>query len=273
MRVPVIALLFAACGTDEPPSKLYGGDRPAELKTPMELTEGKQYPLLVVLHGFGASGFIQSAYFGVNTLVTDDKALLIAPDGIENSGGMQFWNADSACCDFGNQNPDDVGYIGGLIEDIIADWPVDKNQVFVLGHSNGGYMAYRMACERADLIAAIAPLAGNASSAPASCTPSRPVNVAHMHGTMDDRVPYAGAAPSVDQWSMKNGCGTTRSTGPTLDLDNSVDGAETKTSTTAGCPANGAVELWTMEGSGHIPAVPTTFPTTIFDWFAAHKRT
>jgi polyhydroxybutyrate depolymerase len=256
MRGLAIALLLTACSSDDGGgmrTKIYGGDRPAELKTPAMLTEGKQYPLLVVLHGYGASGFVQTAFFGVGSLATEDKAFVIAPDGTEDSGGKLFWNADAACCDFEHKNPDDVAYIGGLIDDISRDWPVDKNQVFVLGHSNGGYMAYRMACERADVIAAIASLAGNASSMPSACTPSEKVNVVHMHGTVDEVVPYTGATPSVDQWAMKNGCGTTRSETATLDLDSSVAGAETHVQPTAGCPDNGAVELWTMEGSTHIP--------------------
>jgi polyhydroxybutyrate depolymerase len=255
-----------------PRPKTYGGDRPAELKTPPTLTEGKQYPLLVVLHGYGASGFVQTAYFGVGGLPAADQALLIAPDGTTDSSGKQFWNADSACCDFGHTNVDDVAYIGGLIDAISHDWPVDKNQVFVLGHSNGGYMAYRMACERADVIAAIGSLAGNASSSPSACTPSAKVNVVHMHGTLDGTVPYSGAMPSVDQWSAKNGCGTTRSETTTKDLDNSVTGAETHINVTAGCPTNGAVELWTMDGSGHIPVMNTMFAPAIMDWFTAHKR-
>jgi len=254
------------------PSKTYGGDRPVDLKTPPMLTPGKKYPLLVVLHGFGANGFVQTAYFGVGDLPSEDKALLIAPDGTEDSTGKQFWNADAACCDFEHHNPDDVSYIGGLIDAVSADWPVDKNQVFILGHSNGGYMAYRMACERADVIAAIGSLAGDASSMPAACTPSRQVNVAHIHGTADAVVPYSGAMPSVDQWAMKNGCGSTRTAGASFDFDTSVTGEETHTSTTTGCPANGAVELWTMEGSSHIPSMNMSFSTTIFDWFTAHKR-
>src|SRR6185312_14199017 len=100
MRLAAITLVgcavLSACGADpdggERP-KIYGGDRPAELKTPATLTDGKQYPLLVVLHGFGASGFVQTAFFGVSGLPSTDRALLIAPDGIENSRGQQFWNA------------------------------------------------------------------------------------------------------------------------------------------------------------------------------------
>ena len=283
-RSLAMTFVLVACGSsdnggsdpDAPPggvrNKIYGGARPAELKTPTTLTEGKQYPLVVLLHGYGANGFVQTAYFGVGTLPTEDKALLIAPDGTEDTSGKQFWNADSQCCDFGHTNVDDVAYIGGLIDAISAEWPVDKKQVFVLGHSNGGYMAYRMACERADVIAAIGSLAGNASSTPSACNPSAKVNVVHMHGTTDATVPYSGATPSVDQWATKNGCGTTRTETTTIDLDSSVAGAETHVKPTAGCPDNGAVELWTMEGSSHIPTMNAMFATTILDWFVAHKR-
>jgi polyhydroxybutyrate depolymerase len=274
MRGLAIALLLTACGSDDGGmrTKIYGGDRPAELKTPAMLTEGKQYPLLVVLHGYGVNGFVQSAFFRVTGLPAADQALLVAPDGTTDSSGRQFWNADAACCDFEHKNPDDVAYIGGLIDDISADWPVDKNQIFVLGHSNGGFMAYRMACERADVIAAIGSLAGNASSSPTTCNPAKPVNVVHLHGTVDDMVPYSGATPSVDQWAAKNGCGTTRTETMTYDFDTNVDRAETHVQPTAGCPANGAVELWTMEGSTHIPVMNETFAPTIFAWFTAHKR-
>ena len=284
-RSLALTFVLVACGSNSSSSdddaspdssgerpKIYGGDRPAELKTPPTLTEGKQYPLLVVLHGYSANGFVQTAYFGVGDLPAQDKALLIAPDGLVDSSGKQFWNADAQCCDFDHKNPDDVAYIGGLIDAISADWPVDKNQVFVLGHSNGGYMAYRMACERADVIAAIGSLAGNASSTPSACVPSAKVNVVHMHGTADNVVPYSGAVPSVDQWATKNGCGTTRSETMKLDIDNSVAGTETRVQPTADCPAGGAVELWTMDASTHIPTMNATFATTIFDWFVAHKR-
>jgi polyhydroxybutyrate depolymerase len=277
MRALAIAVLISACsggsdGGGGMRQTIYGGDRPATLKTPEMLTEGKQYPLLVVLHGYGANGFVQTAYFGLGALPTEDKALVIAPDGMTDSTGKQFWNADPACCDFDGKNPDDVAYIGGLIDDITAEWPVDESQVFIIGHSNGGYMAYRMACERADTIAAIASLAGNAASMPSSCNPSREVNVLHLHGTEDDVVPYTGAEPSVTQWAAHNGCGALGQPGFALDLDSNVEGAETQLAAVADCPANGSVELWRMEGSTHIPVMNNSFATTILEWFTAHER-
>jgi polyhydroxybutyrate depolymerase len=281
----VLALLvpLVACGgSDEPEMRttLFGGDRPVQLKTPATLTPGKQYPLIVLLHGIGTTGFAQSAYFHLRTLVEGDHAMYIAPDGTVAPGsGRQFWNADPACCDFENQNPDDVGYLGTLVEDILATWPeIDTDAVFFIGHSNGGYMSYRMACERADLIAGIVSLAGNAQTNAAGCTPARHVAVLHLHGTLDDRVPYesglgTGAEGSTNQWASKNGCGTTRaSSGSARDLDTLVAGAETEPEAYGGCPADGAVELWRMEGSSHTPLFDTPIATTLLDWLVEHRR-
>ncbi len=277
-------LVFAvACGggtdmPDGPRPTVFGGDRPADLEVPGTLEDGKQYPLIVVLHGYGANGFVQFSYFGMQPLVNAGDALVIAPDGNVDSGGKQFWNADANCCDFDHTNPDDVGYIGGLIDDISAAWPVDPGRVYVIGHSNGGYMAYRMACERADVIAAIGVLAGEASSTPAACQPSQPVSVLHLHGSADTTVPYdgglggLGAVGSVDQWADHDGCGTTRTATMDYDLDTSIAGAETHGETLGGCPAGSGIELWTMEGSGHIPVLDASFAPTAFAWFQDHAR-
>ena len=252
--------------------------RPASLKTPDGLTDGKKYPLIMVLHGFGVTGLTQSAYLGASALPGRDEAFVIAPDGTVNNNGMQFWNADPACCDLNGQNPDDVGYLGGMLDDILAtDWPIDPGRVFVIGHSNGGFMAYRMACERADIVAAVMSLAGLAASTPTSCMPDQPVNVLQAHGTADGTVPYAymgfGAEPTVAQWAGYNGCsGTTRTPGTTADFDGSIAGSETTQSSTQGCPDGGAADLWKLTGSGHIPNLTADFTSAMLAWLVDHSR-
>src|SRR4051794_37148555 len=142
LRASIAFVLLAACGGSDGPRPItFGGDRPVDLKVPATLTPGKDYPLVVVLHGYGVNGFVQSAFFGTTTLPANDQALVLAPEGTVDSTGNQFWNADPACCDFGHTNVDDVAYIGGLIDDVMDAWPVDPKQVYVIGHSNGGYMA------------------------------------------------------------------------------------------------------------------------------------
>jgi polyhydroxybutyrate depolymerase len=224
---------------------------------------------------------IQYAYFGVRAWVDRGDVFALAPDGLVDSRNMHYWNADPACCAFGNPKPDDSAYLAVLIDEAIAKWPVDPNRVFIIGHSNGAFMAYRMACDHADKIAAIAGLAGAASSVPAQCNPSAPVSVLHMHGTADAVVPFAGglggtsspgAVASVAFWAGKNGCGTTQTAGATHDLDNAIAGAETSTSSTAGCPISGAADLWTLTGSSHIPSPSSTMSSDIQAWLFAHGR-
>ena len=102
-----------------------------------------------------------------------------------------------------------------------------------------------------------------------------------MHGDQDTEVPYSVAMPSVMSWATIDGCGAF-SDGPTYDLDANVAGAETH-SQIASCPsppnveraglapARGVdVELWTMQGVGHIPSYGADFMPTIWGWFESH---
>jgi polyhydroxybutyrate depolymerase len=142
-----------------------------------------------------------------------------------------------------------------------------------MGHSNGGYMAYRLACDRADVITNIMVLAGVAVSDPTTCHPVVPVAVLHLHGTIDQEVPYSTAAGSVAQWAGLDGCGTTQTPGPSLDLDTTVAGAETTTTSYDGCPSGISVELWTIQGAGHIPNFDQpTFAPLILQYFQDHRR-
>ena len=271
-RLAALAAL-AACGSDPAPppdnQTVYGDeDRPVTLQIP-GLIEGQTYPLVLILHGYGASGFVQQAYFGLDDLV-DRETFVLAPDGTVDSNNRQFWNADDVCCDFDNKNPDDVAYLGALLDDVMADWPIDPARVRVIGHSNGGYMAYRLACERADVVTSIVGLAGNMISLP--CAPARPVHVLHIHGTQDQTVPFSGAAPSRDTWADLNGCTGAPASAASLNLDSAVDGEETRVFQTEGCPETGAVELWEMVGSGHIPSLLSTFDNAVDAFWQAHPR-
>lgn len=264
---------LAACDGGEPSEapRTFGGDRPAKLQVPPDLEAGRTYPLVLILHGYGATSLLQQSYFGLSGLATRGDAFVLAPDGTVDGSGKQFWNADTVCCDFEDRAPDDVGYLGGMLDEIKEFWPIDPGAVFAIGHSNGGFMSYRLACDRSDLFAAIVSLAGNASTG-VPCAPERPLSVLHVHGTDDASVPYSGAEPSVSTWAGFDACTGARAAGPALDLDASVAGAETRTAATAGCPAGVGVDLWTIQGGGHVPSLAPTFPTTAWQWLLDHRR-
>jgi polyhydroxybutyrate depolymerase len=85
---------------------------------------------------------------------------------------------------------DDVSFIKALLDDLAQDFRLDAQRVCVTGMSNGAIMAYRLASELSDRIAAIAPVAG--TMATETCEPKRQVPVIRFHGTMDEFVPIAG---------------------------------------------------------------------------------
>lgn len=286
-----LALLAPACGggggdDDGPPVERpieFGGARPVSLQVPTDFDDTRSYPLLVILHGYGANGFLQQSYLRLGDAADRYDTLVLAPEGTTDSGGRQFWNADPACCDLGQTGVDDVGYLGGVIDDVMAAWPVDPARVTLVGHSNGAFMAYRMACERADVVTAIAGLAGHATSSGVTCAPTDEVHVLHLHGTADATVPYEsgtfggvtspGAVESVAQWATRNGCaGSLAPAGDHKDLDTGVTGAETEVQVTSRCPASGAADLWTIDQGGHIPAIDDDFAVEVMAWLTAHPR-
>ncbi len=295
MRFPVALCLVLGCSSGSSPEAappdsavqedpIFGGDRPVPyFRAPESWDRKKPIPLVVLLHGFGAGGYAQAAYFNMAKLVEEKKFLLVAPDGTPDSKGRRFWNAVDTCCDFEKKGVDDVKYLTGLVDEIGTRYTLDKKRIFLLGHSNGGAMSYRLACDAAPKFAAAVTLAPPFYSDAASCKPSEPVAIRHMHGTKDETVPYEGGAatlatfPSVqsivDSWARWNGCGAADSTAAPLDIDLKVAGAETKVTRWTGCKPNGDVELWRMEGTTHIPFdLSADLPARIWAFFEAHPK-
>ena len=164
------------------------GDVPLYL--PSEIEPGERLPLIVSLHGFTGNGTEHENYFRLRNQVDDRRFMLCVPQGTRNSDGARFWNATDFCCDYEFQRPDDSGFIRGLIEQIADQKPVDLGSIHVTGHSNGGFMAYRFACDHADLVSSVASLAGATYYNTSNCVPSEPVHVLQIHGTQDDTIEY-----------------------------------------------------------------------------------
>ena len=263
------------------------GSRPYTVKVPASYDSSKPMPLLILLHGYSANGFLQDAYFGL-TATSDEKGFLyVHPDGLKDKKGNQFWNATDGCCNFDDNPVDDVAYLNRIIDETEAAYNVDKKRIFVVGHSNGGFMAHRFACDAASRVAAIVSLAGAQWMDPSRCTPSEPVSVLQVHGDADQTIsytggdtgdatnphPYPSAHVTVADWATKNGCtGALVSSGAMMDIDTRIAGAETRPESYAGCPAGIDVALWTIQGGGHIPSLPTTWGDTIYGFLSAHPK-
>jgi polyhydroxybutyrate depolymerase len=258
-------------------------DRPYGLKVP-EGAEGDQpLPLVVLLHGYTSNGSTQAAYFGLPAEADRSGFLLAFPNGTRDRIGNRFWNATDACCDFFGSGVDDVGYLDAVLDDIAARHTVDPSRIFLVGHSNGAFMSHRYACDRSDRVAAMVTLAGMQWKDRARCGASSPVSVLHVHGRHDSTVRYGGgstpkgvypgAVETVHHWAAKDGCeGSLAATGRELDLDRSVAGDETVEEAQSGCPSGVALNLWTIEGGGHVPAFNESWAPAIWSFLAAHPK-
>src|SRR3954452_9338116 len=169
-----------------------GGDRPVTVQVPPGYDPAKPAPLLLVLHGSGSSGREEDAYLHLGKEAARRGYLYAYPDGTRDSHGREFWNATDACCVLDRSDVDDATYLSSVIREIEASFAVDPNRIDLIGHSNGAFMSYAMACTHADHIAAIASLAGATYMHPADCAPTAPVAVVEIHGTADRTVAYGG---------------------------------------------------------------------------------
>lgn len=155
-------------------------------------------PLVVALHG----GLGNAAQFAVNSgldgLATSNGFIVVYPEGIgrlpDGSGGAQTWNGGNCCGPAVKQGVDDVAFLRRVVSDVSRDHRIDRDRVYAVGHSNGGIMALRLACEASDVFAAVG--VQSAVLGVERCAPDRPVSLMQIHGTADTNVPMTGGVGS-----------------------------------------------------------------------------
>src|ERR1700679_3563436 len=150
-------------------------------KTPM--------PVVLALHGATMNGPMMAWFSGLNRKADEAGFIAVYPNGTGNCSSFT-WN-DGNCCGLAVQNQvDDVAFINALLDDLMGSYHVDTRRIYATGISNGAVMAYRLASELSDPIAAIAPVSGSMGTEIRQL--KRPVSVLHFHGTLDEYIPFLG---------------------------------------------------------------------------------
>ncbi|HEY3804019.1 MAG TPA: PHB depolymerase family esterase [Kofleriaceae bacterium] len=216
-------------------------------------------PLVIVLHGGFGNGRQSERKDGFDAVADREGFAVAYPDGLE-----RHWN--DGRIDNGATAVDDVAFVRTLIDELVAHDKIDPARVFVTGMSNGGMMTYRLGCELADKIAAIAPVSGPlAASLATTCRPARPLPVLAMHGTDDPIVPYGGgeirlrnlnargevmsAEAAAELFARADGC--TGAPARTREPDRDPSDGTSVDRIAYTCPAGIRVELLAIAGGGH----------------------
>jgi polyhydroxybutyrate depolymerase len=251
---------------------------------PTNLPSDARVPLLVFLHGLGGSGRELVEWVHLPEVADTLGFAFIAPDGMLDRSGTRFWNAGDVCCNFNAIDVDHVAELRRWIGQATADPHVDARRVYVIGFSNGGFMAYRAACELGSLLAGIVSIAGAGPSDTTSCHPDRKLSVVQIHGDRDGIVKFDGghlfadtrrprypsAEKSLQYWAKFDGCSGEAQHSRDLDLDPRVPGAETAVSSYPGCSEH-RVELWKMSGGEHATGLSRFSLAAIWEFIVADR--
>jgi len=213
-------------------------------------------PLVVMMHGgFGTASQAEKSYRW-NGEADAGHFLVAYPDGLNRA-----WNTDGGgCCGIpAKTGVNDTAFITAMVGAIEQATGVDAKRVYATGISNGGIMAYTLACQT-NLFAAIGP---DSATELAPCPDPARVSVIAIHGTADTRIPYNGglgqgaghidgpSVPSVNVgWRRVDGCGQP-----------AVTTAGAVTASAASCPGGRSVVLVTVAGAGH--QWPGSVPNTV----------
>ena len=261
----------------------FGGSRPAKIILPKNYDPKKSYPLLTLLHGYSSGGTVQNAYLGFGRQVDKREFIYIIAEGLRDGRGQKYWNATDGCCDFDGTNPDDAGYLIGLVDEAIQRYNIDETRIYFTGHSNGGFMSYTLACKYGDRIAAIASLAGTTFLDPALCEDTGDVSILHVHGTLDAVIRfrgarsngtlngYPGAEETVNRWVTRNGCESSEK-GSRKNLSSGIIGKETRVKRWEKCDNGTQVEFWEIRGASHVPVLTKEYANGVLDFLLSQKK-
>ena len=204
--------------------------------------------LVVAMHGFLGTERSMQRKTRFDALARQHGFIVLYPRGVRRA-----WNDGRS----DRNRSDDVAYLAALVGQLVAAGRVDPERIYWAGHSNGGGMAMRMACDRPDLVAGISVVATK-TSVNYQCAGGQGVPAIFFHGTDDPIAPHGGrsansrlgATLSADQtlalWARRNGCG---GPGRVQEIDRVDDGTRVEITQYSRCRKPLAHVV--LHGAGH----------------------
>lgn len=262
-----------------------GLERSFVVHVPPGLDEVQPIPLVLAFHGLGLNASEMMRISGLSAQADASGFIVVYPNG---TGQVQSWNAGHCCGEAVKNNVDDTGFVRAMVEDLAGEINIDPNRIFVTGFSNGAIFTYQVACELADLIAAVSPV----SATPVlndleACNPERPVPLLHFHGTADEANAYYGStnaigfqflpvSTTIEAWVKNNGCATVPETSTSGSITHDVY---------TDCTNGASVELYTIENGMHAwpggeavnekmgePTTEISASQLMWEFFLAHPK-
>jgi len=206
-----------------------GFRRSYRVHMPSEVGQQRRLPLLVMLHGAFETAKSMERLTGFSDLADKERFIVVYPNGIGLFGFLQHWNAGHCCGKAQNDGIDDTAFLETVLDDVFSRFPVDENRVYLVGHSNGGMLAYLFAARKPDRLAGLAVVSASIGSRESGkgvwqriARPKSGLPLLVIHGQNDETVPYDGGpsknhknrkftsvADAIDFWAAVNQCAGT----------------------------------------------------------------
>jgi polyhydroxybutyrate depolymerase len=275
----LLALMAAPCtvsGLDHAHTLEHGGlTRSFKVHTPPAYDGSKPLPVVLVLHGGGGHADNMIRWIGMNDTADEAGFIAVHPNGSPFGAAtipdarqeLCVWNAGTCCPPAEGEPADDVGFIRVMLDALADSYAVDERRIYATGASNGAMMAYLLASQLSDRIAAIAPVA--CAMGFENIEAERPVPVLHIHGTEDMNAPMAGGVGSnarakfvqmplgkcIAKWVKLNGCPPEPAVEELPDVAD--DGTRVRREIYGPGTDGAEVILYLIEGGGHTwPGAP-----------------
>jgi len=204
-----------------------GFRRSYRVHVPRGYTPDRTWPLVVVIHGAFSGAREMEKHSRFSELADREGFIVLYPNGMGLFGLLRHWNAGHCCGKAAGDRVDDVGFVMAALQEVRELLHVDPRRIYAVGFSNGGMLVHRLAAEKPEVWAAVAPLAGSAGGRKDANhpwwhipDPALPVSVLMMQGLRDEQIPYLGgrvggkpgareylsAEDSARFWARSDGC-------------------------------------------------------------------
>jgi len=193
------------------------------LHVPAAYQPSQSVPLLLAFHGRSTVGkeILRTSQFVA--WAAEMNFIVAAVNGAVYDGASS-WNAGNCCTNATTYEENDVLLASTIIDFVKSNYAVDPARLWASGHSNGGMLAYRLACDLSDKITAIAVVTGALMDP--TCSPTKPVSIFHIHGNLDPTILFHGGGKfetpniyfSVQDMAYRNSC-----TGDPKETSNTIE--------------------------------------------------
>ena len=151
-------------------------------------------PVLLALHGYGSRAEEFARWVDLRALADRNGFVLIYPEGLPIAGVANSFHWNPAPASKSNKSSsDDLAFFDALLDQLDGPLRLDPARTYAVGYSNGGMMAYALACFRSARFAAVGIHAGTMlADTAATCQPEGRTRLAVFHGTADGVLPLTG---------------------------------------------------------------------------------